>query len=55
MLATGLYFIGKLVRNLISRSHAYRRDPYRNSRYSGAISLSMVYGSMVLAQGRFRR
>ena len=33
----------------------YRYDQYHNSRHSGAISLSIVCGSMVLAQGRFRR
>ena len=33
----------------------YRRDQYRDSRHSGAISLSMVYGSAVPATGRFRR
>jgi hypothetical protein len=55
MPATGLYFIGKSARNLVGRSHAYWRDPYRNSRHSGAISLLMVYSSTVLAQGRFYR
>ena len=33
----------------------YQRDQYRNSRYSGAIGLSMVCGSTVLVQGQFRR
>ena len=41
--------------HLVGRSQAYQRDQYRNSRHSGAISLSMVCGSTVLAQGRFRR
>ena len=36
-------------------SQAYQRDQYRNSRHSGAISLSLLCGSMVLAQGQFRR
>ena len=40
---------------LVGRSQAYRRDPYRNSRHSGAISLSIVCGSMVLALGQFCR
>ena len=39
----------------VSRSQAYQRNQYRNSRHSGAISLSMVCGRAVLAQGRFRR
>ena len=55
MPVTGLYSIGKSARNLVGRSHAYRHDRYRNSRHSGAISLSMVCGSIVPAQGRFRR
>ena len=55
MPATGLYSVGKLVRNLVGRLQAYRCDQYRNSRHSGAISLLMVYSSIVLAQGRFRR
>jgi hypothetical protein len=33
----------------------YQRDQYRNSRHSGAIGLSMVCSSTVLAQGQFRR
>ena len=45
----------ELVYRSVGRSQAYRRDQYRNSRHSGTISLSMVCGSMVLAQGRFRR
>ena len=49
MPATGSYFVGKSARNLVGRSHAYRRDPYRNSRHSGAISLLIVYGSTVPA------
>ena len=53
--ATGLYSVGKSARNLVGRSQAYRCDQYRNSRHSGAISLSIVCGSTVLAQGRFRR
>ena len=36
----------------VGRSQAYQRDQYRDSRHSGAISLSMVCGSTVLAQGR---
>ena len=55
MLATGSYSVGKSARNLVGRSQAYRRDQYHNSRHSGAIGLSMVYGSTVLAQGQFRR
>ena len=55
MLVIESYSIGKSAWNLVGRSHAYRHDRYRNSRHSGAISLSMVYGSIVLAQGRFRR
>ena len=55
MLAMGLYSVGKSARNLVGRLQAYLRDQYRNSRHSGAISLSMVYGSIVLAQGQFRR
>ena len=55
MPATGLYSIGKSARNLVGRSQAYRRDQYRNSRHSGAIGLSMVCGSTVPVQGRFRR
>ena len=55
MPATGSYSVGKSARNLVGRSQAYRRDQYRNSRHSGAISLSMVCGSAVPAQGRFRR
>ena len=55
MPATGLYSVGKSARNLVGRSQAYWRDQYRNSRHSGAISLSMICGSTVLAQGRFRR
>ena len=39
----------------VGRSQVYQRDQYRNSRHSGAIGLSMVCGSAVLAQGRFRR
>ena len=39
----------------VGRSQAYQRDQYRNSRHSGAISLSMVCGSAVPVQGRFRR
>ena len=48
-------FVGKSARNLVGRLQAYRYNQYRNSRHSGAISLSIVYGSTVLAQGRFRR
>ena len=33
---------------MLGRSQAYRRDPYRNSRHSGAISLSIICGSTVL-------
>ena len=55
MPVTGSYSIGKLAWNLVGRSYAYQHDRYRNSRHSGAISLSMVCGSTVLAQGRFRR
>jgi hypothetical protein len=55
MPVTGSYSIGKSARNLVGRSHVYRYDWYRNSRHSGAISLSMVCGSIVPAQGRFRR
>ena len=33
----------------------YQCDQYHNSRHSGAIGLSIVCGSMVLAHGRFRR
>ena len=40
---------------MVGRSQAYRRDQYCNSRHSGAISLSMVYSSMVLVQGQFCR
>ena len=47
--SNGVIFIGKSARNLVGRSYTYRRDPYRNSRYSGAISLSIVYSSTVLA------
>ena len=36
---------------LVGRSQAYWRDQYRNSRHSGAISLSMVCGSTVPASG----
>ena len=39
----------------VGKSQVYQRDQYRNSRHSGAIGLSMVYGSTVLAQGQFRR
>ena len=39
----------------VGRSQVYQRDQYRNSRHSGAIGLSMVCGSTVLAQGQFRR
>ena len=55
MPATGSYSVGKSARNLVGRLQAYWCDQYRNSRHSGAISLSMVCGSTVLAQGRFRR
>ena len=55
MPATGLYSVGKSARNLVGRLQAYRCNQYRNRRHSGAISLSMVCGSTVLAQGRFRR
>ena len=55
MPATGLYSVGKSARNLVGRLQAYRCYQYRNSRHSGAISLSMVCGSIVLAQGRFHR
>ena len=55
MLATGSYSVGKLARNLVSKSHAYQHNRYRNSRHSGAISLLIVCGSTVPAQGRFRR
>ena len=40
---------------MVGRSLAYPRDQYHNSRNSGAISLLMVCGSMVLVQGRFCR
>ena len=40
---------------MVVGSQAYQRDQYRDSRHSGAISLSMVYGSTVLAQGHFYR
>ena len=33
----------------------YRHDQYRNSRHSGTIGLSIVCGSAVPVQGRFRR
>ena len=55
MLATGSYSVGKSARNLVGRLQAYQYNQYRNSRHSGAISLSMVYGSTVLAQSRFCR
>ena len=54
MPATGSYSVGKSARNLVGRLQAYRCDQYRNSRHSGAIGLSMVCGSTVLAQGWFR-
>ena len=40
---------------MVSRSQAYQRDQYCNSRHSGAISLLMVCSSIVLAQSQFRR
>ena len=40
---------GRLIVGVQARSFGH------NSRHSGAISLSMVYSSTVLAQGRFRR
>ena len=39
----------------VGKSQVYQRNQYRNSRHSGAIGLSMVCGSTVLAQGQFRR
>ena len=53
--SNGVIFVGKSVRNLVGRLQAYRCDQYHNSRHSGAISLSMVCGSTVLAQGQFCR
>ena len=40
---------------MVGRLLVYWCDQYRNSRHSGAIGLSMVCGSTVLAHGRFCR
>ena len=48
MPATGSYSVGKSARNLVGRLQAYRCNQYYNSKHSGAISLSIIYSSMVL-------